>query len=237
MTGAAFAVLVVNGKAGLPNAGAARKNAMPRQNRVTPFGAVIATPERGTFFGNRGVLHDAEGKLCWSWQVKRWLVCVPEFRGRRRPLADPGRYTALFFLDEATALAAGHRPCFECRRPRFHAFRRAWVQGNPAVAQGREPTAEAIDDRLHAERLGPDGAKRTAEKGSAAHKPGAPATGPPLRHRANGSHRAVQRCVLAGAFFTFSSSLRQAAAWSGRPVASFSCTSHPSASGSRRRAV
>jgi hypothetical protein len=136
---------------------------MPRQNRVTPFGEVIATPERGTFFGNRGVLHNAEGNLCRSWQVKRWLVCVPEFRGRRRPLADPGRYTALFFLDEPTALAAGHRPCFECRRPRFHAFQRAWIQGNPGLAQGSEPTAEFIDDRLHAERLGPGGAKRTFE--------------------------------------------------------------------------
>jgi hypothetical protein len=136
---------------------------MPRQNRVTPFGEVIAAPERGTFFGNRGVLHDAEGRICRAWQVKRWLVCLPEFRGRRRPLAAPGCYTALFFLDEATALAAGHRPCFECRRASFLAFRAAWVRGNPAVPQGREPTAGAIDERLHAERLGPGGAKRIFE--------------------------------------------------------------------------
>jgi hypothetical protein len=132
-----------------------------RQNRVTPFGEIIATPERGTFFGNRGVLHDAAGRVRRAWQVKRWLVCLPEFRGRRRPLAAPGWYTALFFLDEATALAAGHRPCFECRRARFHAFRDAWGRGNPGGEQERELTAGDLDARLHAERLGPAGEKRT----------------------------------------------------------------------------
>src|SRR5579884_3965447 len=95
---------------------------MPRQNRVTPFGEIITTSERGTFMGNRGVLHDAEGRIGRAWQVKRWLVCVLEFRGRHRMVMTPGRYTELFFLDEATALAAGHRPCFECRRQRFLDF-------------------------------------------------------------------------------------------------------------------
>jgi hypothetical protein len=136
---------------------------MPKQNRVTPFGEVIATPQRGTFFGNRGVLHDAGGRIRRAWQVKRWLVCLTEFRGRRRPLAAPGWYTALFFLDDATALAAGHRPCFECRRASFNAFRDAWARGNADGWPGRVPTAGVMDDRLHAERLGPDGEKRTFE--------------------------------------------------------------------------
>jgi hypothetical protein len=84
---------------------------MPRQNRVTPFGEVASAPERGTMMGNWGVLHDAEGHIHRSWQVRRWLICVLEFHGRHREVMSPGRYTELFFLDEATALAAGHRPC------------------------------------------------------------------------------------------------------------------------------
>ncbi len=130
---------------------------MPRQNRVTPSGDLIATPERGTFLGNRGVLHDAEGRIRRPWQVKRWLVCVLEFRGRKRTVMTPGSYTELFFLDEATALAAGHRPCAECRHSRFVAFGNAWH-----AAQGglRRPTAGEIDDHLHAERVAPDRSKR-----------------------------------------------------------------------------
>src|SRR5262249_33704005 len=118
---------------------------MPRQNRVTPFGAIIATPERGTFMGNRGVLHDAEGRIRRTWQVKRWLLCLLQVRGRKRSILTPGRYTELFFLDEATGLAAGHRPCAECRRDCFKAFCRAWLAGNP----GHDVTALAIDERLH----------------------------------------------------------------------------------------
>ncbi|HEV3260423.1 MAG TPA: hypothetical protein VG013_26445, partial [Gemmataceae bacterium] len=90
---------------------------MPRQNRVTPFGDIVAIPERGTFMGNRGVLHDAEGRIRRAWQLKRWIVCVMEFRGRQRQVMTPGRYTELFFLDEATALAAGYRPCSENKGP------------------------------------------------------------------------------------------------------------------------
>src|SRR3954451_12290461 len=99
---------------------------MPRQNRVTPFGHIIATPERGTFMGNRGILHDEQGTIRRPWKVKRWLVCVLEFRERQRTVMAPNRYTELFFLDEATALAAGHRPCAECRHERFLAFCAAW---------------------------------------------------------------------------------------------------------------
>src|SRR5262245_36738708 len=83
---------------------------MPRQNRTTPFGDLVATLDRGTFLGSRGVLHDAEGRIRRAWQVKQWIVCVLEFRGRKRAVMTPGHYTELFFLDEATAPAAGRRP-------------------------------------------------------------------------------------------------------------------------------
>jgi hypothetical protein len=131
---------------------------MPRQNRITPWGELIATPERGTFMGNRGVLHDEQGQIKRPWQVKRWLVCVLEFRGRKRTVMTPNRYTELFFLDEATAFAAGHRPCAECRRERFNAFQAAWqtAHGLPSL-----PTADEMDKQLHAERLGPNRSKRT----------------------------------------------------------------------------
>jgi hypothetical protein len=137
---------------------------MPRQNRVTPFGDILATPDRGTFLGNRGVLHDDEGRIRRGWQGKRWLVCALEFRGRKRPVMTPGRYTELFFLDEATALAAGHRPCAECRRGRFNAFRRAWRSAHPGAVGPPLPTADAIDRRLHAERVGPGRSKRVYEE-------------------------------------------------------------------------
>jgi hypothetical protein len=126
---------------------------VPRQNRVTPFGDLIATPERGTFLGNRGVLHDAEGHIKRAWQVRRWLVCVLEFRGRKRTVMTPNRYTHLFFLDEATALAAGHRPCAECRHARFLDFCNAWKAVHPAHGGAGRPTADEIDKQLHAERL------------------------------------------------------------------------------------
>lgn len=136
---------------------------MPRQNRVTPFGDIIATPDRGTFLGNRGVLHDAEGRIRRAWQLKRWIVCVLAFKGRKRRVMTPGHYTELFFLDEATALAAGHRPCAECRRERFNAFRMAWRSAYPGISGSPLPTADEMDSRLHAERVGPDRTKRLFE--------------------------------------------------------------------------
>jgi hypothetical protein len=135
---------------------------MPRQNRVTPFGDIVAIPERGTFMGNRGVIHDAEGRIRRAWQLKRWIVCVLAFKGRKRQVMTPGHYTELFFLDEATALAAGHRPCAECRRERFNAFRRAWRSAH-AGGSGSLSSADEIDSRLHAERIGPDRSKRLFE--------------------------------------------------------------------------
>jgi hypothetical protein len=103
--------------------------------------------------GNRGVLHDAEGHIKRAWQVKRWLVCVLEFRGRKRAVMTPNRYTELFFLDEATALAAGHRPCAECRHARFLAFCHAWKLAHPEQRGWQRPTADEIDNLLHTERI------------------------------------------------------------------------------------
>jgi hypothetical protein len=129
---------------------------VPHRNRVTPFGDVIATEARGLLYGNRGVLHDDQGRLVRAWGVRRWIACVLEFKGRRRPLLRPGRFTELFFLDEATALAAGHRPCAECRRADFLRFREAWAETH----QGASLRVDDIDRVLHAERVGPDREKR-----------------------------------------------------------------------------
>src|SRR5262249_39124126 len=118
----------------------------------------IATPERGTFMGNRGVLHDDEGRIKRPWQLKRWLICVLEFRGRKRAVMTPNRYTELFFLDEATALAAGHRPCAECRHTRYRAFRDAWKLAN---GSNEWPAASEMDDCLHAERVNGGRSKNT----------------------------------------------------------------------------
>jgi hypothetical protein len=94
----------------------------PRQNRVTPFGEIIATPERGMFMGNRGCLHNDHGQIVRRQTTDRWIICVTAFKGRKRQLMRPGHYTELFFFDEATALAAGHRPCAECQRDRYRKF-------------------------------------------------------------------------------------------------------------------
>jgi hypothetical protein len=134
---------------------------MPKQNRVTPFGTLIATPERGAFMGNRGRLHDERGRILRPWQVKRWLLCALEFRGRKRVIMAPDRYTELFFLDEATGLAAGHRPCAECRHGRFIAFRDAWTLGNPDIVGTARATADVLDAQLHVERISSDRSRRT----------------------------------------------------------------------------
>jgi hypothetical protein len=136
---------------------------VPRRNRVTPFGEIVAVPERGTVMGNRGIIHDADGNIRRQWLVKRWLVCVLEFRGRKRTVMTPNRYTELFFLDEATALAAGHRPCSECRHERFLAYAAAWKAAMPKSKGRSRPTADEMDDRLHNERVAADRSKRSYE--------------------------------------------------------------------------
>jgi hypothetical protein len=124
---------------------------MPLQNRVTPSGDIIATPHRGMFTGNRGIIHDPATKtLTRRWAGKAWLTCLCEFRGRRRQVMGGRSWTELFFLDEATALAAGHRPCFYCRRDDANQFRAAWETGNGFS----DVLAPEMDSVLHRERLG-----------------------------------------------------------------------------------
>ena len=124
---------------------------MPLQNRVTPLGDIVADPHRGLFTGNRGIIHDPATKtlLRKRWSNPAWLICVCEFRGRRRKVMGGRSWTELFFLDEATALAAGHRPCFYCRREDANRFRAAWEQGN-GVADVLAPEIDAV---LHRERF------------------------------------------------------------------------------------
>lgn len=124
---------------------------MPLQNRVTPTGDIIATPHRGLFTGNRGIIHDPTTKtlLKKRWSSPAWIICLCEFRGWRRPVMARRSWTELFFLDEATAFAAGHRPCFFCRRDDANRFRAAWERDNGAG----KVSAKTMDAVLHQERL------------------------------------------------------------------------------------
>jgi hypothetical protein len=125
--------------------------AMHLQNRVTPFGEIVAISQRGMFTGNRGIIHDPATKtlLRRRWTTKAWLVCSCDYKGRRRAVMAGRSWTELFFLDEAVALAAGHRPCFHCRREAAERFRDAWA----AAKGGARPSAKAIDAILHHERI------------------------------------------------------------------------------------
>jgi hypothetical protein len=124
---------------------------MSLQNRVTPFGDIIATPHRGLLTGNRGIIHDPATRTLLNrrWTSPAWIACVCEFRGRRREVMSGRSWTELFFLDEATAFAAGHRPCYYCRRDDALRFRAAWERGN-GVTSVRAPDIDAV---LHRERL------------------------------------------------------------------------------------
>jgi hypothetical protein len=120
------------------------------QNRVTPFGALVATSARGTMFGNRGGRFHRDDRTLGRrrWASRQWICCVLAFKNRRHDVWGRG-YTDLFFLDEVTALAAGRRPCFECRRADAKAFAEKWAQGNG----GDSPHAPDMDLVLHSERL------------------------------------------------------------------------------------
>ena len=121
---------------------------MPLQNRVTPYGDIVALAGRGLVLGNRGILHDDRRTLVRSWQVRRWIACRLEWKGIRRVVMRPHSYTELFFLDEATALSAGHRPCAECRNADYRRFKSLWcsIFGDPV-------SADIMDDEIHAHRL------------------------------------------------------------------------------------
>lgn len=136
---------------------------MPLRNRVSPDGEIVALAARGTFMGNRGgVLHNDRRDIIRLYAGRRWITCVLEFKGRRRVVMSPDRYTELFFLDEAVALAAGHRPCAECRRARFNEFKEAWRR-----AEKRPPGeflyADEMDEQLHTARIGKHKRKITYE--------------------------------------------------------------------------
>ena len=138
---------------------------MTLRNRVTPLGEIVADPARGLVYGNRGCLHDNAGVIKRDHAVRRWISCRLEFRGRRRKaLLQPGRYTELFFLDEATAFAAGHRPCAECRREDYVRFMEIWHERRPD-----QIGADVIDGQLHAERL--DGRSRRIHRARFAELP------------------------------------------------------------------
>ncbi len=124
---------------------------MPLQNRVTPLGELIATPKRGLVYANRGCLHDQNGRIRDRYPTRRWIACQLEFHGRHRtPLMAPGRFTELFFLDEATALAAGHRPCGECRYQDHEHLTAMWAELHPD-----QHGVDAIDEQLDGERRDP----------------------------------------------------------------------------------
>jgi hypothetical protein len=152
---------------------------MALRNRVTPLNEIVADPARGLVYGNRGCLHDAEGRIRRVYAVRRWIACRLEFKGRRRgPLLQPGRFTELFFLDEATAFAAGHRPCALCRREDYFRLSEIWSELHP----GRRG-ADAIDAQLQRERIDPvtraqrqhDGALDVLPDGAFVLRDGAPA--------------------------------------------------------------
>jgi hypothetical protein len=130
---------------------------VPLRNRVAPSGEIVAVAGRGTLLGNRGILHNQEREIVRDWTVRRWIACRLHFRGRQREVMTPGRWTELFFLDEAVALADGHRPCAECRHADYAAFQDAWHSAYPQLAAN----AEAMDAVLHAERRRGQWRKRT----------------------------------------------------------------------------
>jgi len=133
---------------------------MPLQNRVTPEGEIVAVAARGLVMGNRGgALHGDDRTLRRRrWVTRQWICCRLEFKDRHREVMTPSRYTELFFLDEATALAAGHRPCFECRRQDFLWFAELWARTQGAAGRATAPEMDAV---LHAERIDAAGAKLT----------------------------------------------------------------------------
>jgi hypothetical protein len=125
---------------------------MPLQNRVTPFSELIADPARGLLYGNRGCLHDETGRIRRRYATRRWIACQIEFRGwQRGPKLRPGLFTELFFLDEVTAFAAGHRPCALCRRADYVRLGEIWRELHPG-----QVGADAIDLQLHGERIAPE---------------------------------------------------------------------------------
>lgn len=123
------------------------------QNRVDPLGRIIKTSARGSWMGNRGVIHNKNQEIIHAFRHKAWITCALEFKGRKRTVMTADRWTELFFLDEATAFAAGHRPCFECRREDAKRFKSCWIQGNPLYNLSMSTSINEIDAIIHRERI------------------------------------------------------------------------------------
>jgi hypothetical protein len=131
------------------------------QNRVDPNGNIIRTKARGAWMGNRGLLHNERQEILRPFRLKAWITCVLEFKDRKRTVMAPGLYTELFFLDEATAFSAGHRPCFECRREDAVRFKSHWISGNPEYGFDQGTSINEIDKIIHSQRIGGLGEKVT----------------------------------------------------------------------------
>ena len=131
------------------------------QNRVDPLGNLIRASARGAWIGNRGVLHNEQQEIVRPFKLQAWIICKLEFKGRKRPIMTPNHWTELFFLDEATAFAAGHRPCFECRTEAATHFKSSWIKGNPLYKFNMKTPIGEIDKILHKERRDGRGEKLT----------------------------------------------------------------------------
>ena len=135
---------------------------MPLKNRVNPFGQFLAVDSRGDWLGNRGILHNYPNKeIVSKWKHKPWVTCNLQFNGWKREVFGQNTYSELFFLDEATALSAGHRPCATCRRQRYNEFKSVWCKANVTSPSESELPIKQIDDQLHTERAIRGGGKVT----------------------------------------------------------------------------
>ena len=135
---------------------------MPLQNRVNPFSTLISTPERGAWTGNRGVIHNEHKEIIKNHAVKYWITCVLKYKNARRSVMTPNRWTEVFFLDEATAFAAGHRPCGFCRHADFKRFKDLWIKANgEQYGLTTKTKMDIIDAIIHQERLDKNGVQKT----------------------------------------------------------------------------
>lgn len=134
---------------------------MTLQNRVDPWGKLNSVATRGAWLGNRGILHNEHKQITAQWRHKNWVTCQLGFENIQRKVFSAGNYSELFFLDEATAFAAGHRPCFACRRARYNEFKTLWCQVNLEATAASAVSIDQIDQQLHAERAAQGGGKVT----------------------------------------------------------------------------
>jgi hypothetical protein len=135
------------------------------QNRVNPMGEIIRTTARGAWMGNRGLLHNDRKEIVRPFRLLAWITCVLAFKDRKRIVMSPGLYTELFFLDEATAFSAGHRPCYECRRDDYRRFKQYWLLGNPVHHFNEKTSITEVDTILHQERMNAGKSKVTFPAG------------------------------------------------------------------------